>query len=85
MTESLFTFKHEDYTNGSAEGTNNKIKVINRVAYGFGYFSLCLSPTLLLTGRIHKQSMPRFRHELLKTYSIFSSVLFDEEPTKKEQ
>ncbi|WP_206705666.1 MULTISPECIES: hypothetical protein, partial [Limosilactobacillus] len=39
------------------------------------------TPTLPLTGRINKQPVPRFRHELLnKIYSIFSSVLLDEEP-----
>ena len=46
-----------------------------------GFSSHCPTPTLPLTGRINKQPVPRFRHELLnKIYSIFSSVLLDEEP-----
>ena len=46
-----------------------------------GYCLRFLTLTSPLTGRIHKQPVPRFRHELLnKTYSIFSSVLLDEEP-----
>ncbi len=41
-------------------------------------FLTLISP---LTGRISKQPVPKSRHELLnKTYSIFSSVLLDEEP-----
>ena len=46
-----------------------------------GYCLHFLTPTSPLTGRTYKQPVPRFRHELLnKTYSIFSSVLLDEEP-----
>ena len=45
------------------------------------FFSHYPTPTLPLTGRINKQHVPKFRHELLnKIYSIFSSVLLDEEP-----
>ena len=45
------------------------------------FFSHYPTPTLPLTGRINKQPVPKFRHELLnKIYSIFSSVLLDEEP-----
>ena len=46
-----------------------------------GFSSLCLIHTSPLTGRISKQPVPKSRPELLnKTYSIFSSVLLDEEP-----
>lgn len=37
--EILHSFKYEGYTNGPVEGTNNKIKVIKRVAYGFRNFA----------------------------------------------
>ena len=37
--EMLHSFKYEAYTNGPVEGTNNKIKVIKRVAYGFRNFA----------------------------------------------
>ena len=37
--EILHSFKYEAYTNGPVEGTNNKIKVIKRVAYGFRNFA----------------------------------------------
>ena len=37
--EILHSFKYETYTNGPVEGTNNKIKVIKRVAYGFRNFA----------------------------------------------
>lgn len=37
--EILHSFKYEAYTNGPVEGTNNKIKVIKRVAYGFRTFA----------------------------------------------
>lgn len=36
--EIYHSFKYEDYTNGPVEGTNNKIKVIKRTAYGFRNF-----------------------------------------------
>lgn len=32
------SFEHDTYTNGPIEGTNNKIKVIKRTAYGFRNF-----------------------------------------------
>ncbi|NGC79010.1 transposase, partial [Lactobacillus reuteri] len=32
------SFKYPTYTNGPVEGTNNKIKVIKRTAYGFRNF-----------------------------------------------
>ncbi|PTM26152.1 hypothetical protein DA797_08380 [Limosilactobacillus reuteri] len=32
------SFKYDTYTNGPIEGTNNKIKVIKRTAYGFRNF-----------------------------------------------
>lgn len=37
--EILHSFKYEVYTNGPVEGTNNKIKVLKRVAYGFRNFA----------------------------------------------
>lgn len=37
--EILHSFKYEAYTNGPVEGTNNKIKVIKRVAYGYRNFT----------------------------------------------
>ncbi|KRK59787.1 hypothetical protein FC31_GL000314 [Limosilactobacillus antri DSM 16041] len=37
--EILHSFKYEAYTNGPVEGTNNKIKAIKRVAYGFRNFA----------------------------------------------
>ncbi|NRO17826.1 hypothetical protein IMAU30049_01347 [Lactobacillus helveticus] len=36
--EIITSFKYGDYTNGPVEGTNNKIKVIKRTAYGFRNF-----------------------------------------------
>lgn len=36
--EIITSFKYGDYTNGPVEGTNNKIKVIKRAAYGFRNF-----------------------------------------------
>jgi transposase len=36
--EIIISFKYGDYTNGPVEGTNNKIKVIKRTAYGFRNF-----------------------------------------------
>ncbi|MGM9909126.1 MAG: transposase [Limosilactobacillus vaginalis] len=36
--EILHSFKYVTYTNGPVEGTNNKIKVIKRVVYGFRSF-----------------------------------------------
>ncbi|NRO83624.1 hypothetical protein IMAU10149_00191 [Lactobacillus helveticus] len=36
--EIITSFKYVDYTNGPVEGTNNKIKVIKRAAYGFRNF-----------------------------------------------
>ncbi len=36
--EIITSFKYGDYTNGPVEGTNNKIKVIQRTAYGFRNF-----------------------------------------------
>lgn len=36
--EIIASFKYESYTNGPVEGTNNKIKVIKRTAYGFRNF-----------------------------------------------
>ena len=37
--EIFHSFKYDTYTNGPVEGTNNKIKVIKRVAYGFRNFA----------------------------------------------
>ena len=36
--EIIASFKYDHYTNGPVEGTNNKIKVIKRTAYGFRNF-----------------------------------------------
>ncbi|GAA3175241.1 ISL3 family transposase [Fructilactobacillus sanfranciscensis] len=36
--EIINSFKYQNYTNGPVEGTNNKIKVIKRTAYGFRNF-----------------------------------------------
>ena len=36
--EIITSFKYDNYTNGPVEGTNNKIKVIKRTAYGFRNF-----------------------------------------------
>ena len=36
--EIIASFKYNHYTNGPVEGTNNKIKVIKRTAYGFRNF-----------------------------------------------
>ena len=36
--EIINSFKYQNYTNGPVEGTNNKIKVIQRTAYGFRNF-----------------------------------------------
>ncbi len=36
--EIITSFKYDHYTNGPVEGTNNKIKVIKRTAYGFRNF-----------------------------------------------
>ena len=72
-----------------SRGTNNKIKVIKRVAYGFRNFAnfririlLALPNTYIAINWKNKQAArAKFRHELLnKTYSIFSSVLLDERP-----
>lgn len=38
LKEIITSFKYGDYTNGPVEGTNNKIKVIKRTAYGFRNF-----------------------------------------------
>ncbi|PWT36230.1 hypothetical protein DKZ35_11565, partial [Limosilactobacillus reuteri] len=36
--EIINSSKYQNYTNGPVEGTNNKIKVIKRTAYGFRNF-----------------------------------------------
>ena len=36
--EIIASFRYHHYTNGPVEGTNNKIKVIKRTAYGFRNF-----------------------------------------------
>ena len=48
-----------------------------------GYYLRFLTLISPLTGRTSKQLVPKSRHELLKKfYSIFSSVLLEEEPLK---
>lgn len=72
--EIFHSFKYETYTNGPVEGTNNKIKVIKRIAYGFRNFAdfrISFLLSLPLTGRISKQPAPKFRHELLNKTILF--------------
>lgn len=82
--EILHSFKYTTYTNGPVEGTNNKIKVIKRVAYGFRNFDyfririlLALPNTYIaINWKISKQPVPKFRHELLNEIILFSCQYF---------
>ena len=81
QSEIINSFKCPKYTNGPVEGTNNKIKVIKRTAYGFrNFFNLSCSPYLIhilpSTGTIKKQLMPNSRHELLEKLILFSHQYF---------
>nr|WP_225428775.1 transposase [Fructilactobacillus sanfranciscensis] len=66
--EIINSFKYQNYTNGPVEGTNNKIKVIKRTAYGFcNFFNFWARST----GTIKEQLMPNSRHELLENLFYF--------------
>lgn len=77
--EIINSFKYQNYTNGPVEGTNNKIKVIKRTAYGFRNFfnfrAHILPPYLIhilpSTGTIKEQLMPNSRHKLLENLFYF--------------
>ena len=77
--EIINNFKYQNYTNGPVEGTNNKIKVIKRTAYGFRNFFnfrarilLALPNSYIAINWNHK----RTAHAKFQTRAAWKLILF---------